>query len=292
MLNNQPMGFYSPLTLVKDAQRHGLHFLPVDVTQSDWQCTLADARGSVILPFKVRLGFNYVRGLNEDTAKQIVIERSKAAFTSIDDLRGRVPLLSRAELTSLADLGALNEIGRQMITTRRHRRDALWQSELALRPVSELLRDAGPPETPSPLLPMNAIERLDADFMNSGLSIGAHPMRFHRGALNRMNVIPAALVKDLPDGRLVRVAGAVICRQQPGTAKGFVFLTLEDETGLANVILMPDVFTRLRTTVLSHPYLLIDGVLQNQRGVVSVKAHSVRPCPVETAAMAASHDFH
>ena len=292
MLNNQPMGFYSPLTLVKDAQRHGLHFLPVDVTQSDWLCTIADARGSVDRPFVVRLGFNYVRGLNEETARQIVTERSKAAFTGIDDLRRRVPRISRAELTSLADLGALNEIGRHMVKTRRHRRDALWQSELALRPVGELLQNAGPPETPSPLLPMNPIERLEADFMNSGLSIGAHPMRFHRGTLERMNVVPAAQVKDLPDGRLVRVAGAVICRQQPGTAKGFVFLTLEDETGIANVILKPNVFTRLRTTVLSHPYLLIDGVLQNQRGVVSVKAHSVRPCPVETAAMAASHDFH
>ena len=103
---------------------------------------------------------------------------------------------------------------------------------------------------------------------------------------------PPAQVKDLPDGRRVRVAGAVICRQQPGTAKGFVFLSLEDETGIANVIVKPDVFTRLRTTILSHAYLLIDGVLQNQRGVVSVKAHSVRPCPVETVAMATSHDFH
>jgi error-prone DNA polymerase len=307
MLNNQPMGFYSPLTLVKDAQRHGLHFLPVDVTQSDWLCTIesgfslppADARGSLSLPsrdregaFMVRLGFNYVRGLSEETAKQIVSERSKAAFTSIDDLRRRVPRISRAELTSLADLGALNEIGRHIVKTRRHRRDALWQSELALRPVSELLQNAGRLETQSPLLPMNAMERLEADFMNSGLSIGAHPMRFHRAMLERMNIIPAAQVRGLPDGRRVRVAGAVICRQQPGTAKGFVFLTLEDETGIANVILKPNVFTRLRTTVLSHAYLLIDGVLQNQRGVVSVKARSVHPCPVDTTAMAASHDFH
>ena len=288
MLNNQPMGFYSPMTLVKDAQRHGLHFLPVDVTQSDWQCTIESRKGDLV----VRLGFNYVRGLNEVTAKQIVNERSKAAFTGIDDLRRRVPRISRAELTSLADLGALNEIGRHMVKTGRHRRDALWQSELALRPVTDLLRNAGPPEIPSPLLPMNAIERLEADFMNSGLSIGAHPMRFHRATLERMNVVPAVQVKHLPDGRRIRVAGAVICRQQPGTAKGFVFLTLEDETGIANVILKPNVFMRLRTTVLSHAYLLIDGVLQNQRGVVSVKARSVRPCPVETTAMAASHDFH
>jgi error-prone DNA polymerase len=284
MLNNQPMGFYSPLTLVKDAQRHGLHFLPVDVTRSSWPCTIESGNGQLA----VRLGFNYVRSFRENTARKIILERTSMAFVSIDDLRRRAPELSRAEMTALADLGALNEIdGRK-----RHRRDALWQSELALRPVSELLKEAGPAEMPSPLPAMNPVERLEADFLNSGLSIGAHPMRFHREALTRMNVIPAAQVKHLADGRLVRVAGAVICRQQPGTAKGFVFLSLEDETGIANVIVKPDVFARLRVTILSHAYLLVDGMLQNQRGVVSVKAYAVRPCPVPTEAMAASHDFH
>jgi error-prone DNA polymerase len=242
----------------------------------------------------VRLGFNYVRSFRKNTAEKIVAERATAAFVSIDDLRRRVPELSRADLTALADLGALNEIGGGSIgnSRKRHRRDALWQSELALRPVSELLKEAGPAESPSPLLPMNPVERLEADFLNSGLSIGAHPMRFHRDALTRMRVVAAAQVKHLPDGHRVRVAGAVICRQQPGTAKGFVFLSLEDETGIANVIVKPDVFARLRVTILSHAYLLVDGVLQNQRGVVSIKAHDVRPCPVLTAAMAASHDFH
>jgi error-prone DNA polymerase len=290
MLNNQPMGFYSPLTLVKDAQRHGLHFLPVDVTRSEWPCTVESSHGQ----HAVRLGFNYVRSFRKNTAEKIVAERATAAFVSIDDLRRRVPELSRADLTALADLGALNEIGGGSIgnSRKRHRRDALWQSELALRPVSELLKEAGPAESPSPLLPMNPVERLEADFLNSGLSIGAHPMRFHRDALTRMRVVAAAQVKHLPDGHRVRVAGAVICRQQPGTAKGFVFLSLEDETGIANVIVKPDVFARLRVTILSHAYLLVDGVLQNQRGVVSIKAHAVRPCPVLTAAMAASHDFH
>jgi error-prone DNA polymerase len=161
-----------------------------------------------------------------------------------------------------------------------------------LRPVGELLKDAGIAETPSPLAAMNPIERLQADFANSGLSIGSHPMKFHRERLNTMQVIPASQVKNMPDGKFIRVAGAVICRQQPGTAKGFVFLSLEDETGIANVILKPDVFARLRVPVLNNSYLIVDGILQNQRGVASIKATDVRPCIMPTTAVAASHDFH
>jgi error-prone DNA polymerase len=284
MLNNQPMGFYSPLTLVKDAQRHGLHFLPVDVTCSDWLCTLEWSNRQLA----VRLGFNYVKGFRRTTALKIVEERFRSPFRDIDDLRQRAPELSRAEMTALADLGALNEIGDR----RRHRRDALWQSELALKPVAEMLKCAVPEESPSPLRPMNAVERLEADFANAGLSIGAHPMRFYREALTRIGVVPAASVKHLSDGRGVRVAGAVICRQQPGTAKGFVFLSLEDETGIANVIVKPDVFARLRAAILENGYLLVDGILQNQRGAVSVKACNVRPCPAPASAIASSHDFH
>jgi error-prone DNA polymerase len=302
MLNNQPMGFYSAQTLVKDAQRHGLHFLPVDVTQSDWPCTIKDRSSDVgqdgilqriVNPLRrlettslaVRLGFNYVKAFSQQTAQAIVKARP---FKDIDDLCQRVPQISKSELTALADLGALNEIGNR----NRHRRDALWQSELALRPVGELLKESCPPEIPSPLAPMNPIERLQSDFANQGLSIGAHPMRFHRAHLDRMRVIPAGNVKFVPDGRRIKIAGAVICRQQPGTAKGFVFLSIEDETGIANVILKPDVFDRLRVTVLSNSYLLIDGILQNQKGVASLKATDVRPCLMPTTALPTSHDFH
>ena len=284
ILNNQPMGFYSSHTLVKDAQRHGLHFLPVDVAKSEWPCSIEVRQGELA----VRLGFNYVKGLNEKAGQAIVKERARHPYSDIDDLKRRVPQISRAELTALADLGALNTLGGRA----RHRREALWQSELALKPVTELLQDAGLPETPSPLLPMNSVERLHADFANSGLSIGAHPMGFHRERLNHMRVVTATDVKKIPDGHSIRVAGAVICRQQPGTAKGFVFLSLEDETGIANVILRPDVFQRLRVTVLNNSYLIVDGILQNQRGVVSVKAIDARPCIMPTTAVAASHDFH
>jgi error-prone DNA polymerase len=280
LLNNQPMGFYSPQTLVKDAQRHGLHFLPVDVTQSDWLCTIERKENGLV----VRVGFNYVRGFRQQTALAIVARRP---FKDIDDLRYRVPEISKDEMTALADLGALNTLGGN-----RHRRDALWQSALALRPVGELLKGAGLAETPSPLAAMNPVERLQADFANSGLSIGSHPMRFYRERLNAMQVIPAGQVKHMPDGRFIRVAGAVICRQQPGTAKGFVFLSIEDETGIANAILKPDVFGRLRVTVLNNSYLIVDGILQNTRGVASVKVTDVHPCIMPTTAVAASHDFH
>ena len=284
ILNNQPMGFYSALTLVKDAQRHGLHFLPVDVERSQWPCAIEERSSSLC----VRLGFNYVKGFSQRSAETIVAERAQSPFPSIDDLRRRVPCISKEELKTLADLGALNRIGSEP----RHRRDALWQSELALRPVSELLEIAAPAEVPSPLQPMNPIERLRADFAGSGLSIGAHPMRFYREQLDRMRVTTVAAMKHRLNGCRISVAGMIICRQQPQTAKGFVFLSLEDETGIVNIILKPDVFARLRVTVVNHAYLLVDGVLQNQRGAISVRAHAVRPCPVPTSVSVSSHDFH
>jgi error-prone DNA polymerase len=306
ILNNQPMGFYHPATLVKDAQRHGLHFKPVDVTRSQWKCTIETSpagHGGV-----VRLGFNYVRGFRKETAEAIVAARP---FTSIGDLRRRVRGLRKDELLKLAETGALNFIAggplanargsvklqnrdrkeaERSVLPQRHRREALWQSELALRPAGELLEQAAPDADPSPLAQMNAVERLYADFRNTGLTIGSHPMRFHRERMNQLRVTPASEVKRLRDGCLVRVAGAVICRQRPGTAKGFVFLSLEDETGIANAIVQPDLFESARVTLVREPYLLVEGVLQNQQGVVSVKAGRVQPLEIDAASVE-SHDF-
>jgi error-prone DNA polymerase len=313
ILNNQPMGFYSPQTLVKDAQRHGLHFKPVDVTRSQWLCTIEHHENKQW----VRLGFNYIKGFREDTARAIAAERERAPFGSIRDLVRRVPGLHRDALTRLAEIGALNSLGGAGLRPANgsnaiDRREALWQSELALRPVSELLdpicgadeRDQGargqgvargsedPPhrEDPSPLAPMDAVERLHADFHNSGLTIGPHPMSFQRERMNRMGVIPAGEIHLIRDGVLVRIAGCVIVRQRPGTAKGFLFLTLEDETGISNAIVRPDLFDAERTTLVSAPYLIVEGMLQNQDGVVAVKAERVRPLNTSMAP-AASHDF-
>ncbi|MBL8239631.1 MAG: error-prone DNA polymerase [Bryobacterales bacterium] len=278
ILNNQPMGFYSPSTLVKDAQRHGLRVLPVDVTVSDWLCTIEARDGALCL----RLGMNYVKGLRRAVAEALVLARP---FGSIDEMKRRVPAVSKEDLYRLAELGALNKIGG---SEQRHRRDAVWQASLAARPSGPLF-DAGG-DAPSPLAPMEDLDRLHADFRNSGLSIGAHPMQYARERLDQQGVLRAGDLWNVPSERFVRVAGLVICRQQPQTAKGFVFLSLEDETGISNIIVPPKLFAEVRTTVLQHSYLLVGGVLQNQRGAISIRARKVGP--VRNAQVAVkSHDF-
>ena len=275
ILNNQPMGFYHPATLVKDAQRHGLHFRPVDVQQSQWKCTI---EGDV-----VRLGLNYVRGLRKETAEALVSARCVRPFSSIVDLVQRVRGLRKPELRMLAEVGALNSLGG-------HRRDALWEAERALRPAGPLFETAENPELLSPLTAMTAPERIRADFFGTGVTIGPHPMRLYRDALRARRVVAAEDLQYEKHGRLVRVAGCVICRQRPGTAKGFMFLSLEDETGIANAIVEPDLFDTFRETLVTAPYLLVEGILQNQQGAISVKLNRAEPLHFDVAEVP-SHDF-
>ena len=256
ILNNQPMGFYSPATLVKDAQRHGQRFRPVDVQKSDYLCTVEKHEPSL----HVRLGLNYVRGLSKNAAHRIVAERRQQPFQSLRDLVRRVPGLQRDEISILSELGALNALPSQKADA--HRRGALWQAELALQPVGELLEAVADDGAVSPLPAMTPAQRTVADFSNSGVSIGKHPMAFHREQLIRRSILDAATAKRQRDGLLLTVAGCVITRQRPGTAKGFVFLSLEDETGIINVIVKPDLFDRTRKICTTAPYLLIKGVLQ------------------------------
>ncbi len=279
LLNNQPMGFYAPATLVKDAQRHGLHFRPVDVTESEWRCTVEDSDGGKC----VRLGLNYVKGLREETALGILRARAGRRFTSIQDLVDRVPGLRKDELRKLAEVGALNFI------TGVHRRDALWQCELAMRPAGPLFAQSQLP-SPGPLRPMTDSERLNTDFRRTHLTIGRHPMSFHRERMNELGVVPAVELKHVPDGRLVRTAGCVICRQRPGTAKGLVFLSVEDETGVSNAVIMPDVFAEYRATLLENAYLLLEGQMQNIDGVFTVRVVHMAPLHVAEEAVP-SHDF-
>jgi error-prone DNA polymerase len=373
LLNNQPMGFYHPATLVKDAQRHGVRFAPIDVQESDWTCRV-DPDG------RVRLGLMYVNGLRQDTGRLIAraargdgpaahgpdpgsmrehetrsagrcpkcgcddesmleaalpagyfcnicahewgkpsatnSERGTAdlnlepgtrnlnpepgtrnpepRYHSLDDLIARTGV-RRDELATLADIGALNAFGFD-------RRSALWQVERAVRPAGELFAgaDASPEPRPpafaplapgaaagapspeprvptrdSPLRPMTPPERLLADYAGTSLTIGPHPLALRRGELALRGVLRASDLPRARHGRRVRVAGAVITRQRPGTAKGFVFLTLEDETGIANVIVTPGLFTEQRRAIVGEPYLLIEGTLQIQEGVTSVKAERV-----------------
>jgi error-prone DNA polymerase len=273
MLNNQPMGFYSPAILIKDAQRHGLRVLPVDVLESDWDCKVVDGM--------LRLGLRYAKGLREETGRAIVAARP---FTSVDDLAVRVPQLRRDEINRLAEIGALNALDRL------HRRDALWQTQRAILPVGPLLEHLEEKGEPSPLAAMSTEERLWADYRGTGMTVGKHPMAYRRAEMNALGVLRAIDLERIPNGRLVRIAGSVIVRQRPGTANGFVFLSMEDETGIMNAIITPPVFDRYKFEVLGEPFLIIYGVLQNLDGVISVKA--ARISGLRAGATAESHDFH
>ncbi len=420
LLNNQPMGFYHPSTLVKDAQRRGVRFHPIDVQVSAWECTVEPDGG-------IRLGLRYVAGLRQEVGLRIASARtsvracghtergpvkpergisestrggwgpsasgkaldsdseerhvcpkcgcddpsmlepvkgtrwfcnncshdwdcavrsakaSAAAeamadtpepsrrrsaergevhpdgaprrFASLDDLVARTGL-RRDEVVTLADIGALNSFGYD-------RRSALWQAERAVRPSGELFERTdgsggpggsewedgdlrhplldtregnGPSALPRgggaprqsvgvgphayendacPLKPMTEAERLVADYAGTGLTLGRHPMALKRDELSMRGILRARDLYATRQGRRVRVAGMVITRQRPGTAKGFVFLTLEDETGIANIIIRPDLFAQDRLTVIEEPFLIVDGILQNQEGVTSVRAEQV-----------------
>ncbi|MFN2499719.1 MAG: DNA polymerase III subunit alpha [Pyrinomonadaceae bacterium] len=345
LLNNQPMGFYQPFTIVKDAQRHGLQVQPVDVTKSDWLCTLEEERvlgvGGRVLekkenrlcedqhptphtphptpypqhPLSLRLGLRYVKGLHEEAGRAIVRARNEAPFVSIDDLQHRVPELRKDELRKLAAVGALNfiqtspkskvqgprskttadgqtlDFGHWTLDKAVHRRDALWQVERVARPAGQLFEELHEQDGNSPLAPMTRPERMDADFRGTGLTIGRHPVAYRRAELSELGASRAIDLPQLRDGSVVKVGGWVIVRQRPGTAKGFVFLTMEDETGVANIIITPQLFDKYRLVVVNEPFLLISGTLQNQDNVISVKAKTIRALSFQVAAVA-SHDFH
>jgi error-prone DNA polymerase len=422
LLNNQPMGFYHPATLVKDAQRRGVRFAPVDVQVSNWDCTVEEDGA-------VRLGLRYVSGLREEAGRAIergvgppplakgtsdlrrglaeaALRAAKAEkggerggnreehvgsreehvgnrepgvgervvcpkcgcddpsmieetllpvpdsrqalpdsrqvlppsrqvlptsrhdrpdsrhnrfcnvcshewtsvaalrrFRSIDELV-RVTGLRRDEVSTLAEIGALGSFGRD-------RRSALWQAERAVRPSGELFDETAsvpspipqaptpqstsppPANSSSPLPVMSPTERLVADYAGTGLTLGPHPMSFRRRDLSMRGVLRAVDLPRVGAGRRVRTAGMVITRQRPGTAKGFVFLTLEDETGIANIIVRPDLYAAAKLVIVESPFLLVEGVLQNQDGVTSIRAERVqRVGGLGADAAVESHDFH
>jgi error-prone DNA polymerase len=207
--------------------------------------------------------------------------------------------LQKDELTALAEIGALNSVGSKPGF---HRRDALWQVERTSRRAGPLLESCEEPlleekeaeSSPglySPLERMTPEARLIADFRHTGMTVGPHPMCYHRQKLRNAGILSAVDLHKVADGTKVRVAGAVIARQRPGTAKGFVFLSLEDETGIANAIITPQLFQQDHVTIVHQQFLLIEGRLQNQENVISVKAERIRPLSI-TQAETNSHDFH
>jgi error-prone DNA polymerase len=271
LLNNQPMGFYSPATIVKDAKRHGLLIRPVCVQRSEWNCTIEPDNS-------VRLGFCVVQGLREDKAMTLVAQRQHQPFRSMHDFKLRVPL-HKDELRTLAQIGALNALAD-------HRRDALWQVEKQEDWDSMFVGTA----EPTPLMPMNDAERLSADYGGMQLTTGPHPMALLRPQLK--DIWRAADLPKARHGQRVRIAGNVICRQRPGTAKGFVFISLEDETGVSNAIVTPALFEKTRLLITQEDFLIIEGQVQNTDNVVLIKTKRVEPLPHGELIGSDSHDFH
>jgi error-prone DNA polymerase len=273
LLNNQPMGFYSPATLIKDGKRRGLKFRPICVVRSDDLCRIEDDG-------TVRLGLNYAQGLHRDKAACLITERRRQPFRSLDDLLIRVPL-NRPERRVLAKIGALNQLSQ-------HRRTALWNVEALFDTEDLFSGEAG--AYVAPLEPMNAVERLQADYDGTRVTTGPHPMSFLRNRLG--HVTRAADLVSLKHGDKVYIAGVVICRQRPGTAKGHVFVSVEDETGIANAIVRSELFEKLRLTITHEPFLEIEGRLQHLEGVVSVLAKDARGLNAPALIEGQSYDFH
>jgi error-prone DNA polymerase len=270
LLNNQPMGFYSPATLIKDGRRRGVKFRPVCVVRSSLACRIEEDDS-------IRLGLNMVQGLHRSNAARLVEARAERPFAGVADILRRVPL-NKLERRLLAKIGALNFLGE-------HRRTALWKVEG--RPdADDLLHERA---TDSPLAAMNPVERLEADYEGTGVTTGPHPMHFLRAHLP--HVTKAAELAGVRHGRRVVIAGVVICRQRPGTAKGNVFVSLEDETGVANAFVRSDLFEKLRLTFTHESFLEIDGWLQNLEGVISVFAESARGLNAPIALQSQSYDF-
>jgi error-prone DNA polymerase len=300
LINNQPMGFYTPATIVKDARRHGVKTLPVCVERSEWNCT-------VVSDDTIRLGFCVVNGLRREHGDELVRERNVRAFGSLDHFRKRVSL-TRDELRALANLGALN-------CFQAHRRSALWkveqeppdglfaQTQQSCHPERsegslEMIRDSSTPlrsaqndkARESPLPRMTLPERVNADYEGMNLTTGPHPMKLLRSQLP--DVWRACDLPQARHGSTIRIAGNVICRQRPGTAKGFVFISLEDETGVSNAIVTPDLFESARLVITEEPFLAIEGEVQNTDNVVLIKAEKIFPLASNGLADAGSHDFH
>ena len=296
LLNNQPMGFYTPATIVKDAQRHGVKVKPVCVMKSDWRCT-------VIGDNTFRLGFCVVNGLRQEHGEELFRQRQHRQFDSLDDFKRRVPL-TKDELRTLAELGALNCFAT-------HRRAAMWEAEEKLH--DDLLGSAGAqpavsrasPDTHgklfgggaeksgrgarAPLARMTLPERVRADYETMNLTTGPHPMKLLRETLP--NIWRAIDLRHARHGSIIQIAGNVICRQRPGTAKGFVFISLEDETGVSNAIVEPDLFERFRLVITEEAFLLIEGEVQNSDNIVLIKAREIKSLAHEQLIGSESHDF-
>ncbi|MGQ0749133.1 MAG: error-prone DNA polymerase [Betaproteobacteria bacterium] len=297
MLNSQPMGFYSPSALVQDARRHGVEIRPADVNWSEWECTLEppgvqpQGCGSPVpghrprLPLAtVRLGLLMIKGLSQAGAKRLTAARAQQPFEDVADLARRAELSNR-DLNHLAAAGALASLSG-------HRHNAHWHAA-GLERLPQLLEDAPGAEKLPQLKPPTEGKNIVADYQSMGLTLGRHPLALLRSRLRRMHLSTAAELQALPDGASARGAGIVTCRQRPGTSRGVVFVTLEDETGYLNVVVWNNLVERQRRELLGSKLLGVEGVMQKEGGVVHLVAHRLTDhTPLLGRLALASRDFH
>jgi error-prone DNA polymerase len=310
LLNAWPMGFYNPATLIQDAQRHGVEVRPIDVAHSGWASSLepgpggpsAAPEGAALSPHAirpaphgrparpaVRVGLRFVKGLREETALRLEHERAERPFGDVADLVKRVGFVGD-ELDALAEAGALEGLS----GTASERRAAQWQVAGIERDRTSLFAgqtasDHAHPETAG-LWPMSALETTLADYRRAGLTTGPQLLAHFRDALRGRGILAAAELRSVPDGRFVRTAGHVIVRQRPGSAKGYVFLTLEDETGLSNAVVTPPVFERFRAPMHAHALLEVAGPIQNVEGVIHVRLTELAPLELHAPMPASRSD--
>ncbi len=310
IINSQPMGFYSPSQLVQDAKDHGVHVLPVDVNYSDWDCTLeaiassrdADMQAPTSQPKLVfdpplehtrqlRLGLRMIRGLPEAAALQIMEARSMGGlYRDMADLTKRTGL-GQGLIQRLADAGSLASISGD-------RRAAFWQALGQERSKAEhsLFEAAGVDDDelpPGALQQMQEIEEVYADYETVGLSLRAHPVSFVRPQLDRMRVTSSKSLKATKDGSFVRVAGVVILRQRPGTAKGITFVTLEDEFGSMNLVVKPEIWQRHYKVARTSNAWLVHGVLESREGIIHVVVGRIDDLSQHVSELVIrSRDFH
>jgi error-prone DNA polymerase len=296
LLNAQPMGFYSPATLIEDARRHGVRILPVNVQTSDWDCTLAEVPQALsdlgrrrpgdtgVRQYAVQVGLRYVKGLAARVGERIVSARREAAFRSIDDFAARTQC-DDGVLTRLSEAGAFESIVAD-------RRGALWAAHGARHdgtvalPMDEREREVA-------FTGLSDFETIAWDYEATGHSPRGHLLEPLRGELRGHGLPDARGVAALPDGARVRYAGIVITRQRPGTARGVVFMTMEDETGFVNVVLWKDVFERYAILAKTSSFLGVTGKIQSEKGVVHVVAESLwEPRLSVRPRRRRSRDFH
>jgi error-prone DNA polymerase len=281
LLNSQPMGFYAPAQLVQDARRHDVAVLPVDVTTSDWDCTLAPGVDPAVPA--LRLGLRMVKGLSLEGGARVMAARAHRAFADVDDLARRGGL-ARRDLDALANAGALAVLAG-------HRRQAAW-TVAGVEPAAPLALTTTEDVQPD-LFPLSEGQDVAADYASLGLTLGRHPLALLRPALRRRQLMSAETLRGLAHGRFARTAGLVIGRQRPGTASGVTFVTLEDETGPINVVVWRDLAERQRRALLGARLLAVHGVLERQGDVVHLIAGRLEDLtPLLGGLVTHSRDFH